>query len=179
MEQSSEKHVLEDNNLFFIQNRSGTESGSVGSVCFGPPGSGFGSISQRHGSVFHQTKIVRKTLIPTVFLLLFAFLYLKNDLNVPSKINKQKSFFIKINFLLASWRPMTKIGGLYPHPDPLVRSIDPWIRIHTKMSWIRNTDGMDYFQRFHGQIKRINYSMVFCEPVTRGRWEYRHRGRRP
>jgi hypothetical protein len=35
---------------------------------FGPPGSGSGSISQRYGSgsFYHQTKIVRKTLIPTV-----------------------------------------------------------------------------------------------------------------
>ncbi len=24
-------------------------------------------------------------------------------------------------------------------PDPFVRGMDPWIRIHTKMSWIRNT----------------------------------------
>jgi hypothetical protein len=37
-------------------------------MCFGPLGSGSVSISQRHasGSVYHQTKIVRKTLIPTV-----------------------------------------------------------------------------------------------------------------
>jgi hypothetical protein len=26
-----------------------------------------------------------------------------------------------------------------PNPDPLVRGMDPRIRIHTKMSWIRNT----------------------------------------
>jgi hypothetical protein len=25
------------------------------------------------------------------------------------------------------------------NPDPLVRGMDPRIRIHTKMSWIRNT----------------------------------------
>jgi hypothetical protein len=37
---------------------------------FGPPGSGFGS-----------------------FYLLFDFLTLKNDVNVPSKSNKQKNFF--------------------------------------------------------------------------------------
>jgi hypothetical protein len=44
-------------------------------LVFGPPGSGSGSISQRYGSgsgseygsFFHQVKIVRKTLIPTVF----------------------------------------------------------------------------------------------------------------
>ncbi len=35
---------------------------------FGPPGSGSRSISQRYGSdsFYHQEKIVRKTLIPTV-----------------------------------------------------------------------------------------------------------------
>jgi hypothetical protein len=40
-----------------------------------------------------------------------------------------------------------KIEGSDPHsdpipnpdPDPLVRGVDPRIRIHTKMSWIRNT----------------------------------------
>jgi hypothetical protein len=61
---------------------------------FGPPGSG--SISQRHvsvsGSFYHKGKIVRKTLIPTALLLLLYFLSLKNDVNVPSKSKKQKSF---------------------------------------------------------------------------------------
>ncbi len=58
---------------------------------------------------------------------------------LPSKSNKQKNFF-EISFLLASWRPMTKIAD--PDPDPLVRGMDPGIRIwiHTKISWIRNTD---------------------------------------
>jgi hypothetical protein len=40
----------------------------------------------------NKQKIVRKTLIPTVFLLLFDFLSLKNDVNVPLKSNKQKFF---------------------------------------------------------------------------------------
>ncbi len=94
----------------------GSESGSVGSVCFGPPGSG--SINQRHGSGFgsfyHQTKIVRKSLIPTVLLLLFYFLSLKNDLYVPSKSNKQenliKKFFVgllKVND--ENWRVRIRI----------------------------------------------------------------------
>jgi hypothetical protein len=53
---------------------------------FGPPGSG--SISQRYGSgsFYQPAKIVRKTLIPTIF----DFLSLTNDVNVPSKSNKQK-----------------------------------------------------------------------------------------
>jgi hypothetical protein len=32
-----------------------------------------------------------------------------------------------------------------PHPDPLVRGMDPRIRIHTKMSWIRNTTALKNF----------------------------------
>ncbi len=52
---------------------------------FGPPGS----------RSYHQAKIVRKTLIPTALRLSFDFLSLKNDVNVPSKRNKQKSFLKK------------------------------------------------------------------------------------
>ncbi len=57
-------------------------------------------------------KIVRKTLIPTVFWLLFDFLSLKNDVNVHSKSNEQKN----------------------PDPDLLARGMDP--RIRNKM-WLR------------------------------------------
>jgi hypothetical protein len=72
-------------------------------------GFGSGSISQRYGSesgsqsgsLYHQAKIVRKALIPTVFWLLLNFISLKNDVNVPSKSNKQKKFFFKLVFC---WR---------------------------------------------------------------------------
>jgi hypothetical protein len=40
-------------------------------------------------SIYQQAKIVRKTLNPSVLLLVFNFLALKNDVNVPSKSNKQ------------------------------------------------------------------------------------------
>ncbi len=40
-----------------------------------------------------KQKIVRKTLIPTALRLLFDFLSSKNDVNVPSKSNKQKNYF--------------------------------------------------------------------------------------
>ncbi len=80
---------------------------------FGPPGSG--SISQRYGSgsgsFYQQAKIIRKTLIPTVLWLLLDFLSLKNDGNVPSKSNKQQNLKIRLVFLLAPWRSMTKIAG--------------------------------------------------------------------
>jgi hypothetical protein len=39
------------------------------------------------------TKIVRKTLISTVLLLLIYFLSLKSDVNIPSKNNMQNFFF--------------------------------------------------------------------------------------
>ncbi len=59
---------------------------------FGPLGSG--SVCQMYGSgsFYHQAKIVRKTSILTVLLLLFDFLSLKNDVNVPLKSNRQKIF---------------------------------------------------------------------------------------
>jgi hypothetical protein len=50
------------------------------------------------GSSYHQAKIGRKPLITTVLCLLFDFLSLKNDVNVPSRSNRQKLFF------LISWR---------------------------------------------------------------------------
>jgi hypothetical protein len=60
---------------------------------FGPPGSG--STSQRYGSgsgsFYHHAKIVRKKNLDSFyFVTLFDFLSLKNDVNVPSKSNKQK-----------------------------------------------------------------------------------------
>ncbi len=81
-------------------------------------------------------KIVRKTLIPTVLWLLFDFLPLKNNVKVPSKSNMQKNFFYT-SFLLAFEGQRWKKKD----PDPLVRGMDPRIRIriHTKMSWICNT----------------------------------------
>ncbi len=74
---------------------------------FGPPGSGPDPFSQRYGSAsgsfYHQAKIVRKkTLILTVLWLLFGILSLKNYVTVTSKNIKQKHFFNKISFLLAS-----------------------------------------------------------------------------
>jgi hypothetical protein len=74
-------------------------------MVLGPPGSGSisrrhgsrsGFISQKHGSgsgsFYHQSKVVGKTLIPAVLFLLLDFLSLINDVNVPSKSNKQKNF---------------------------------------------------------------------------------------
>ncbi len=72
---------------------------------FGPPGSGAGSTSLRYGSgsgsFYHHAKNSKKNLNSFYFVTLFDFLYLKNDVNVPSKSNEQKNC-VKISFLLAS-----------------------------------------------------------------------------
>jgi hypothetical protein len=94
---------------------------------FWPPGSGSTSQSYRSGSgsgsFYHHAKIIKKNLESYYFVTLFDFLSLKNNENVPSKSNKQNS----------------RIRILDPDPDQLVRGMDPRIRTHTKMSWIRNT----------------------------------------
>ncbi len=101
-------------------------SGSVGSICFWPRGS---------GSFYRQAKIVRKTLIPTVLRPLYDFLSVKNDVNVPSKSKKQKNLETFFCWRLEGhWRKYQDLD-----PDPLFRGMDPRIRIRTKISWISNT----------------------------------------
>jgi hypothetical protein len=71
----------------------------------GPPGSGSVIILYRSGSFHPQAKKIRKTLISTtgILWLLFVFLYVRTDVNMPSKSNKQKNFDKKTTyFLLAS-----------------------------------------------------------------------------
>ncbi len=62
------------------------------------------------GSFHQQAKTVKKTLISNILLLLFNFLSLKTDVNVPSKRNWQKKF-VKNLFLLASCHLLTKKAG--------------------------------------------------------------------
>ncbi len=52
----------------------------------------------------------------------FDFLFLKNDVNVASKSNKQKKLCSKISFLLTSWRSVD--------PDPPQNVMDPqhWLQ---------------------------------------------------
>ncbi len=112
-----------------------------GSVCFGPPGSG--SISTRYGSgsgsFYHQARIVRKILIPTVLWHFYDFLSLKNDVNVDSKSNKPKNWE---NFFLVAILKVTdensRIGSRIRIRNRTVTRKDTRIRL--KMTWIRNTD---------------------------------------
>jgi hypothetical protein len=76
--------------LFFARKQC-CESGP-GLYVFVAPGSG--SVSMRCGSgsgSFHQAKIVRKTLIPTVWDFFMTFYLWNNDENVASKRNKHKT----------------------------------------------------------------------------------------
>jgi hypothetical protein len=62
---------------------------------------------------------------------LFEFLSLKNDVNVASKSHKQKVKDENRRIRIQDPDPD-------PNPDPLVRGMDLRIRIHPKMSWIRD-----------------------------------------
>ncbi len=67
--------------------------------------------------------------------LLFCFLSLKTDVNVPSKSKKQQDLEKEVIFcwhLAGHWR---KKQG----PDPFFSGTDPRIRIRTKRSRIHNT----------------------------------------
>jgi hypothetical protein len=69
---------------------------------FGPPGSGAGSVSRRYGSGFGPfcRKNSKKKFVSYSFLTFYDFLSMKNDVNVPSKSNKQKNldkkFFVGV-----------------------------------------------------------------------------------
>ncbi len=81
------------------------------------------------GSLYHQAKIVRitGTLIPTVLWLLFDFLSLKIFVNVASKSNKQKTFFLNLFF----------VGVLKVNDEN--SKIRIRIRIHLSEVWIRGS----------------------------------------
>jgi hypothetical protein len=95
---------------------------------------------------------------------------LKNDVNVASKSNKQKKLCSKIIV------DILKVNDEYsririqdpdpdPNPDPLVRGMDPRIRIririHPQMSWIRNTEKMEFVYLLMPSIRsRLTYNMA-------------------
>ncbi len=130
-------------NFVTLINQSGGFAGSVPDFV---TGSWFGLFCLRSrscsgsgsGSFYHLAKKSKKNLDSYYFVTLFDFLSLNNDVNVGSKSNKEGKIYLKIIFLLALWRSMTKIARSGSR-DPLVRGMDPRIRIHHKMSWIRNT----------------------------------------
>jgi hypothetical protein len=68
---------------------------------------------------------------PNSYCFVTSLWLLKNDVNVPSKSNKQKNLEKNI-VLLVSWRSRSKISA-----SILVRGADPRIRIRTKMLGIQ------------------------------------------
>jgi hypothetical protein len=80
----------------------------------------------------HEAKIVRKTLIDSYcFVTSFGFFIFENYVNVPLKSNKQKIFVKKKVFVGA-----LKVNDENSRIQIRIRTL---FRIHTKMSWIRNT----------------------------------------
>ncbi len=76
---------------------------------------------QRYGSFYHPAKKIRKTLIPTVFWLLYAFLSLKiMEIYLKKVISK---FLGKKIIFYWPWNHWHKEQDL--DPDPLVRGTDP------------------------------------------------------
>jgi hypothetical protein len=95
------------------------------------------------------------------FVTLFDFLSLENYVNVPSNSNKQKKCLNKNCFLIGILKVNDEKSRIRiqdpdpnPNPDPLVRGMDPRIRIriHSKMSWIRNTGYFTYYNDEYEQI---------------------------
>jgi hypothetical protein len=106
-------------------------SGSTGSICF------WASRIRIHSSVvwirirlwpririlLSASKNSKKNLDTYCFVTSFGLFIFENDVNVPSKSNKQKNILQNLFFV-----------GILKVSDENSR-----IRIHTKMSWIRNT----------------------------------------
>jgi hypothetical protein len=83
------------------------------------------------------------------------FLSFKNDVNVASKSKKQKKL---LNYFFAGLLKVSDENSSIriQDPDPLVRGMEPRIRIriHLKMSWIRNTDKKKCKERIDKQNQR-------------------------
>ncbi len=63
-----------------------------------------------------KQKKLKKNLVSTNLRLLFDFLSMKTDINVPSRSNKQINFE-EPYFLLAPYQPLAKKAGCRPNPD--------------------------------------------------------------
>jgi hypothetical protein len=85
------------------------------------------------GSFYRQAKVVRKTCIPTVLLPYFFLTFYRQ------KVICRKTFLKKLVFCVGLLKVNDENPDPHPDPNPFVRGMDPRIRIHTKMTWIRNT----------------------------------------
>jgi hypothetical protein len=79
---------------------------------------------------------------------------LKNDVNEPSKSNKQnkqKLFFVGVLKVTYEKKQDPELDP-DPNPDPLVRGADPRIRIRTKMSQVTVPKVTDVMELMSVQI---------------------------
>ncbi len=106
---------------------SGSESGSgsTGSTCF-----------WASRILLSSCKNSKKNFDPTILCLFWLFIFEK-WCKCTFKKWKAEIFCKKISFLFASWRSMSKIAGSGSRIRISQRHGS--VRIHTKMSWIRNT----------------------------------------
>ncbi len=124
---------------------------------FGPPGSASGSVNHKYGpgsgSFLHQTKIVRKTLISTILWLIYDFLSLKNDVNVPVfriRIWIRIRIFLSIRIRISYSEVWIRASGSVPicHGSAtLVPTRHTYISfhcVHMQIALKRNEDGVFY-----------------------------------
>ncbi len=52
-----------------------------------------------------------------------------------------------------------------PDPDPLVRGMDPRIRIHPKMSWIRNTGFVQHYMTIDIGVADLSSLNQYPDPA--------------
>ncbi len=83
-----------------------------------------------------SSKNNNKNLDSYCFVTSFWLFIFTNDVNVPAKSEKQKNLFIKIIFLLASWRSMTKIGGSGSGPTPKCHGSAPLTSSQSNDNWV-------------------------------------------
>ncbi len=86
---------------------------------------------------------------------------MKNNVNVPSKSTLQAEKFVKVIFFAGILKANDENSRIrIQDPDPLVRGMDLRIRIHTKMSWIRNTAFDDRSLQLHSPSRSRSASSM-------------------
>jgi hypothetical protein len=108
-----------------------------------------GSESRSAGSTFFRASRIRILLSASInskknidfyhFVISFVLFIFENDVNVPSKSNKQKKPWKKNNFMFTSWRSLLKNAGSgsvsqryeSADPDPYQNFMDPqhWVPV--------------------------------------------------
>jgi hypothetical protein len=145
----------------------GFGSGSVGSVCFGPPGSATGSFSHKYGSgsrFFHHRAKSKKNLDFYCFLTsLWFFVYeeWRKCTSVPDPDPNPYVFGLPGS---ASWSVSQRYGSENPHPNPYQNLTDPQhCRKHCYQWELEEChytiNLLTYFWVFYGKL--IFYRVIF------------------